>query len=460
MLKKFLYIFQLEGYDISRFKKWLEDNKDREIVESKQKIKWTLKAKSLYNLSLPLNTLTLGKFTPQVLIVSYKLFSLSENLAKFLIIAKANFKISKRKDLIVIGVTGSYGKTSTKEILARLLEIKYKVLKTPDSYNTPLGISKIINQKLKPDHQVFVVEMGAHQKGDIKALCNLVKPGIGIITSIGKQHLERFGSEENIAETKFELVDSLPINGKAFLNINDLKIFNIAKKYPKELIVYYGICDICQTCQKNYLSNCNSALKVTGIKTTSFGTNFSITTQLGEVKKITTPLLGKHNVQNIMAAINVARFLNIPYDEIEKQCLTMEAIPHRLHLIKGGNGTTIIDDAFNANPDSARAALEVLSEFSGTRKIIVTPGLVELGEKQEEENFIFGQEMAGIADYILVVGETNRIPIVNGLSSKLEIRNLKIITTRDLNEATEKLKEIVIPGSVILFENDLPDQYK
>lgn len=469
-LKKLLYIFQLEGYEVDRFRKWLGENKETEIVESKQKIKWTIKAKALYLLSFFSNLLTLGKLTSQTIIFSYQLLLLAERLTKYIIILGAKCKISKRKDLIIIGITGSYGKTSVKEILAHILSAKYIVLKTPDSYNTPLGISKIINQKLRREHQVFVVEMGAHQKGDIKALCDLVKPQVGIITSIGKQHLERFGNEENIEDAKFEILDCLPVNGKAFLNINDPKIFNKAKKYPQDKINYFGICENCVLCESDFLNKCNSALKVADIKMTSQGTVFSIITEKGEVRNITTPLLGKHNVRNIMAGVNVARYLDIPYEEIERKCLTLEPIPHRLHLIKGANETTIIDDAFNANPDSARAALEVLSDFPAVRKIIITPGLVELGKKQKEENRIFGQEMAEIADYVVVVGETNRKAILTGLSSiqhptrfdrkDRRASNIQQIAVKNLNEAMERLKEIVVPGSLILFENDLPDQYR
>lgn len=458
MLKKLLYIFQLEGYDVSRFRKWLAENKEQEIVESKQKIKWTVKAKTLYVLSSIFNILTFGKLTSQSLILSHLLLQLTEKLTKYFIITKAKNKIGRRKDLIIIGVTGSYGKTSVKEILAHILSVKYKVLKTPDSYNTPLGISKIINQELKSEHQVFVVEMGAHQKGNIKALSDLVKPQIGIITSIGKQHLERFGSEEKIEETKFELIDSLPENGKAFLNVNDPKIFKRSKKYASEKIIFYGICDNCIICKDNQINNCNNKLKVSGIKTTPNGTEFSVITENKETRSIMTPLLGKHNVRNIMAGVNIARYLDIPYGDIEKQCLTLLPIPHRLQLIKGANNTTIIDDAFNANPDSARAALEVLSDFPVARKIIITPGLVELGEKQEEENRILGKEMAGVADYIIIVGETNKNALQEGVNSEKLIVNSFFV--KNLSEATEKLQEIVIPGSVILFENDLPDQYK
>lgn len=450
-IKDYLYIFQLEGYDKDRFLNWLSKNKNAKIIQEKKKIEWTSKAKILYGLSFVINFLIFGNNPARSIILSNRIFTIPESLIKNLIIFLAKNKIKKYPNLIVIGITGSYGKTSVKEILSHFLSVKYKVLKTPESYNTPLGVSRIILNSLKRKHQIFIVEMGAYQKNDINILCDIVKPKYGIITAIGKQHLERFGNEENVLKTKFELVSSLSSGGAAFLNGNDKKIVEEAKKHSNCKIYFFGIID-----KKSEKNPRKFYLAASNIETTSSGTVFDlypINNNRGVVR-ISTPLLGKHNVVNIAAAGAVAYYLGISLEEISKLCSTLSSIPHRLQIIPGANNTTIIDDSFNANPDSVKAALEVLKDFPSDCKIIITPGLIELGDEQYEENETMGEEMAKVADYIIVVGETNRKALAMGM------KKVKSMIVNKLDEAIKKLPDIIVTGAVILFENDLPDQYK
>ncbi|MBU2462326.1 UDP-N-acetylmuramoyl-tripeptide--D-alanyl-D-alanine ligase, partial [bacterium] len=333
----------------------------------------------------------------------------------------------KRLKPKVIGITGSYGKTSTKHILAHILSQKYKVLATPESYNTLMGICKVINNNLLPEHQIFIVEMGAYKRGDIKELCDLVKPEIGILTGIGLQHLERFGSVENIRKTKFELIESLPKDGIAILNSG----CKYCQKFqPKVKTIRYGG-------------------QEKGIRVSAEGLSFS-------VNGITfqTSLLGSHNLQNILSAIACARELKMTLEEIQRAVFSLPQIPHRLQLIKTPT-SIIIDDAYNSNPVGAKEALFLLSQFSG-RKILVTPGMIELGEKEYEENRLFGEEAAKTCDVVILVGKKRTKAIADGLlSAGFSKDNLFVV--KSLDEARDKLSQI--RGDVILFENDLPDNY-
>ena len=316
-------------------------------------------------------------------------------------------------DLTVVGLTGSYGKTSTKFYLEKLLGAKYNVLMTPESYNTTMGVVKVVRGQLNATHEIFLCEMGAKNVGEIKEICDIVKPKHGIITSIGPQHLETFKSIDNIIKTKFELADSLPDkDGIIFLNYDNEYI---AKH---EFTVHNG----------------------------------------NEEKQFTTKLIGSHNVQNIVGAIAVANTLGVPFADLVMPVKRLECVPHRLQIIKGTN-KTIIDDAFNSNPTGAKAALDTLAVFDGF-KILVSPGMVELGEKEYELNKRFGEQAAEICDFVIAVGERQAVPIVDGLKAK-GYPEEKTYVAKNLNEALAKVENIKTGGEkkIVLLENDLPDNY-
>ncbi len=464
-LQNLLFILQLEEYDTKRFLAWIKTHDVLQIKQEKKHLVWTLKARVIYLLASALVVLGVRPLNSLILITQILL--LPENLLRFSLIFLARIKLLFFPKLIVIGITGSYGKTSVKEITYQLLQTQYTVLKTPESYNTPLGIAKIILQQLSFKHQVFLVEMGAYQIGDIKKMCDLVHPQFGILTAIGKQHWERFGSQENIIKAKSELLESLPKNGLAIVNSNNSYCLEVAKKLKIKTILYSLNAQINL---KLKISNLKF-LTAFNIKSSYSGSLFAIKTD-GGVEHFQTQLLGVHNIANILAGIAVARNLNVSWDKIKTAVSALLPIPHRLQFIKGANNTTVIDDAYNANPDSVRAALEVLKMFDSPRKIVVTPGLVELGSQQKKENEIMGKEISEAADYLLIVGDTNKGPLKNGFLSHFQVHlrgvsdrtplvipTKSIVECKNLQEATNKLGEIVIPNAVILFENDLPDQY-
>ncbi|MEK9170803.1 MAG: Mur ligase family protein, partial [Patescibacteria group bacterium] len=201
-LKNLLYLLQLEEYNSERFDDWLGRNPNRVVAEKKGRLKWTLKARLLFVLAGILNVFTLGQRADAALKAAAVILLPVDILLKNLLVWRARRKLNKVENLAIIGITGSYGKTTTKDALAHILMPKYRLLKTEGNYNTLLGVDKTINQYLKPDHELFIVEMAAYQVGDIKALAKFLKPKIGIITAIGPMHLERFSSMENILKTK------------------------------------------------------------------------------------------------------------------------------------------------------------------------------------------------------------------------------------------------------------------
>lgn len=356
----------------------------------------------------------------------------------------------------VIGITGSYGKTSVKEILHTLLSIKYKTLKTPGSYNTPMGICKIIRGDLTPDYDFFVVEMGARRSGEIKELCELVKPDAGIITAIGPQHLEVFGSLENISKTKYELIESLPENGVGVLNGDDPNCLGMAKATRLKEILLFGIKND-QEMQPLMEEISYSLIKAKNISTDSNGSRFILEHGQSE-EEIKSPLLGYHNISNILAAAAVALHFGISLKEIKAAIKDIKPIPHRLQLIKNPNRVIIIDDAFNSNPVGARMALDVLKSFNGGKKILVTPGLVELGKIEYEENKKLGEKAAMVCDYVIVVGKALSKPIIDGLTEN-GFSSEKIKNVQSLDNASQFLQTILKPNDIVLFENDLPDNY-
>jgi len=330
-------------------------------------------------------------------------------LMKNQIIKKAREKREKFQNLIVIGITGSYGKTSTKEFLATILSEKFKVLKTKEHQNSEIGISQCILNDLKPEHEIFVVEMGAYNKGEIKLLADIIKPKIGMVTGVNEQHLAIFGSMENLlsAEGGRELVESLPEDGMAF--------FNAKNKYCLELY------------------------NKTKIKKFLYGEN---ATFLGE--------------ENILGAMAVAKELGMTDEEIAR---AVEKIENKLPGIqqkRGINGLIIFDATYSANPDGVIAHLEYLKTFPG-KKIIVMPCLIELGKASKEVHKRIGQKIDEVCDLAIVTTKERFKEIKQGVTEK-GMNPENIIFLENPKEIFEKIKVFCKSGDVVLLESRVPNQ--
>lgn len=488
-LKSHLYALQLLEYDPNVFVSWWRKNASYFPKESKGHLGWSVKAKYLFLTSLliyliisfspliaaltskrPLAVVLLSGFTslllfafghlfPSVFLLT-SLFSLKpyEAWNRKAIINRIRKKISTYPNLKIIGITGSFGKTSVKEMLKQILSAQYKVVAPPGSHNKVMSIAQTVSKDLNDETQILVVEMGAYEKGEIAEICHMVKPQVGVITGITTQHLMRFESLENIKRAKYELIESLPEDG--------LAVFNLDNNGSKELF------------QKCALTNKTGySLKETTIETSGENTYFSLFGQ-----KVKTTLLGRQNVQNILAAATVAKSLGMAEEEIIKTIPLLHAVPHRLELVRAANRSLILDDAYSSNVEGYKASFEFVKSLPNYPKVLVTPGLVEMGKSQNLENAKMAKVAASVFDYAVVVNLENREALVSGFEScgwtlydpKREtnphqwsvayqgILKDKIVFTADtLNQATKEVfPKITKPNSLILLENDLPDIYR
>ncbi len=365
-----------------------------------------------------------------------------ERLIFHLYFKDAEKKLLENPRLIRIGITGSYGKTSTKFILAEILGQKYNVLATPASFNTPMGVTRIIRERLTPSHQIFIGEMGARHVGEIKELSRLVHPTIGILTAVGPQHLDTFKTLERIEKTKYELIDALPQDGLGVFLHDDAIVTKLYDKTQKPKLL---------------VGKENADAWATDVSVSPQGSHFTLHLKGWEPFACTTALLGEHNIRNILMASAVAKHLGLNKEQISRGIAQLKPIEHRLQLLKTAGGVAVIDDAFNTNPRSSKEALKVLSSFPG-RRMIVTPGMVELGAEEAKYNEEFGQAMASAVDVAVLVGRHHTEPIKKGLT-EAGFPAESIHTVANLDEAIRTVNGILRPGDVVMYENDLPDNY-
>jgi len=349
----------------------------------------------------------------------------------------------------VLGITGSYGKTSTKYVVADLLAARYRVLKTPAGVNTTMGITRVIREELQDQHEVFVVEMSAYGPGEIREVCDIVHPSLGILTAVGVQHLERFGTPERIAEAKYELIAALPAGAPAVVNADDPVCLRLAERARTEgkRVVLYGMGEDVP----------DLAVRGTEIAVGARGSRFRVVTADGQTEAFETRLLGRWNLSNVLAGIAAALEWGVPLPAMKPAVAALVPAPRRLEIHEEGGVIRILDVA-NANPRGAEMALEVLAQFAGGSRILITPGMVELGSIEAEENRRFGEKAASVCDYVVLVGPDQTRPIRQGLAAR-GFPAEKVLTARQAHEVTDLLAGIVRPGDILLYENRLPDTY-
>jgi len=357
----------------------------------------------------------------------------------------AENRIQSMNDLKVVGITGSFGKTSTKNVLNQVLSSSANTLMTPESFNTKLGNTITIRRDLKPYHEYYIAEMGAKQENDIQEICDLVHQKYAILTAIGEQHLETFKSLDNIKKTKYEIIESLPEDGIGFLNMDDENIMSYTPKNPVRK-VYYGI------------DSEDAEYRAYDLQSHKKGTTFKVHHKdQGFIGEFETKLLGKHNIYNILASIAFAMEMGISVDKIKLGVKQITPVEHRMEIKKGGGNITIIDDSFNSNPTGSKMALEVLGNMEGYR-VLVTPGMIELGDKQYEYNKRLGGYAAENCDYVILVGKKQTEPIQDGLKES-NYPDEQVYVAKHLNDALQHMHQIAKPGTIALLENDLPDTF-
>jgi UDP-N-acetylmuramoyl-tripeptide--D-alanyl-D-alanine ligase len=477
-LRRALHVFQLEGYKRARFLDWVRANRDRARFlrgpsEPKKPLVMTGRAWRLLVVATVLSVIAilaasaaahlaggapLDLFVfvlvigivfvaaPWILILADVLLAPVQNAinARFLLAARR--KLDETSPLVV-AITGSFGKTSTKFAIAGLIGSHDDVLVTPGSYNTPLGVCRTINEQMGKSHRYFVVEIGAYREGDVEELCRFVRPRIGVLTAVGPAHLERFGSLDAIRRAKYEIVTSLPSDGIAVMNVDDPEVRKLADGTSGVEVVRYGLDEV----GAPHIGARSVTYDASGM------TLAIVDNRLGESLEVHTRLLGRHAAGHILAGVSVALAAGRTLAELDAPIASLEPVEHRLQMIEGAGGVTVIDDAYNSNPEGAAAALEVLASVPGGRKVVVTPGIIELGPLQAEENLRRGERAAQVADVLIVVARENRNAIVEGAQRG---GGAEVVAVDSLGQATERLAKILSPGDVVLFENDLPDQYE
>lgn len=356
--------------------------------------------------------------------------------------------ILKQVSPYVIGITGSYGKTSTKQALGQILKTTLGPTFWPEGgVNTPMGITREIRENLRPFHAYAVVEMAAYNKGSIARLCSLTPPKAGIITGVGLAHLERFGSEDTIRCTKAELAEGIPSDGILVCNGDNEGARRIAAENPKKTTLLYGLHP-----EKGHLDAFVSSWRVT-----DQGTAFVIVWHDAEYRG-TTSLYGENALSNLLAAFTMACELGANPEFVLAVIRNMEPVDNRLQRVKTG-GVTYLRDAYNSNPVGFRDACAVVRSLTSQRRIVVTPGMIELGPKQYSENVRAGEVVAASCDVAWVVGPTNREALLEGLRrGGMKDDSIRVFDTRDA--ALDSLSRVVQDGDAVLIENDLPDLYE
>jgi UDP-N-acetylmuramoyl-tripeptide--D-alanyl-D-alanine ligase len=347
---------------------------------------------------------------------------------------------------LTIGITGSFGKTTTKACVAEVTELRGPAYATPASYNTYLGIVRAINEGLTAKHRTFIAEMGAYRLGDVAELCELVRPKIGVLTAIGPAHLERFGSVDAIEQAKGELAEHMPADGVYVTNADDERCVRTAARTAARIVLFSAA------------GAPDAELTAHDVEMAEGTTRFTLR-HGSEEAVVRSKLLGRHNVANLLAAAAVGISIDLPLDAIARALARVSPPAHRLApILNRQAGIVVIDDAYNSNPVGAAAALEVLASHEAERRLLVTPGMVELGEHEAEENERFGTHAAAICDLVVLVGEERSKPILAGLSAA-SFPDSQIHVVANTSEAQALLAQTTRRGDVVLFENDLPDLY-
>lgn len=384
---------------------------------------------------------------PFMLIISNILLKPFEILVRHKYVRDAKLRLEEVNP-VVIGITGSFGKTSTKNILAHIVSSVAPTLTTARSINTLMGITQVIRADLKKNYKYFIVEVGTSAKGKIKKICSLIKPKFGILTAVGFAHFANFKNQESLAEEKMDLIKSVNANN----GVSVINTLQVDKKFIPNMENLIFLSD------KDENKN---TYKISNIKQNVDGISFTLSFD-GIEHKINAPIFGEHQANNISMAIILAIKLGIPMDTIIASLKTLKQVEHRLEVKKQSNGIIIIDDGFNSNVDgfvSALDTLKTLSQSNGGRAILITPGMVDLGKKHKEHHLRVANVALSTCDVVIAV-VPERIKDFVGAFKKSMNKNQQLILADSFKEALSWTEKNAKKGDVILYENDLPDLFE
>lgn len=490
-----LYLFQLEEYDVKRYLIAIRKKGLLPLKSARKKVKWTMKARLVFFIGfliqllfafgisfLLTDYLRINYFLPIIYVfilyglslISFLFFiqardllAIPEFFKRREIISRASKKIIelkfnkdgkyvfKYKSPIIIGITGSYGKTTMKEVLSKILSVKFKVLSTVENQNTPLGISNLINKRLNEDVEILIVEMGEYVKGDVAEICRLTPPDISIITGINEAHLERYGSMENAIDTKFEIVENTKDGELVLLNSDDvLSVENHSRFTKNKNLKWFSM-------KNKSLSEYEIIKKELDFE--KLGLNFTIRTPFREgvsdgYIEFKTKFLAEYIISYVIASTIIAKELGMRDSEIKVGVNGIKPVEHRLEPVQLSNDILLIDDTYNGNSNGFFEGIELLSRFKNRRKVYITPGLVETGEKDREIHFEIGKKLADVADLVVLIKNRSSTHIYDGLiDSNYPSDKILIYSTPD--EAYGSLNKFTTKGDVVMMQNDWSDNY-
>lgn len=500
IIKYQLYLLQLENYELGRYFRLLVKKGIWPQANQRKNLVWTLKAVLVLVVAVFLFLIMLFSLVFELRVLSYELWTASiisilffiifpfiffsiatiilypaDWITKKILIKRAKSKLrTLSSQLKIIGIAGSYGKTTMKEILTQVLSSKYKVLSTPDSVNTPVGIARWILNSVTSEAEILIVEMGEHYKGDVEEICKIIKPDIAAVTGINESHLERMGSLDNVIATIFEIVSCSKPGAQILLNADDKNVMTHYKEYiwKDHRVEPYKIEDI------GYRIF-NTDKLVWEVKDEKLGSY-----EIG--------LLGEYALADVSAAVKIAQSLGMSSEQIKNGIAKIKAVSHRLEPIKGVGDVLIIDDAYNGNPQGVAEAIKVLSRFTNRHKIFITPGLVEMGSASADVHREIGRQLADVADVVVLIKNSVTAWIKEGVDGSVIARSLALFASKGLGdeaivnkerlprpsdefgarndkpeviwfntaqEAHSSLGKILKPGDVVVFQNDWGDQY-
>jgi len=457
-----LYLLQLENYELKRF--WALLSRKGYFGASaplRKNIVWTGKAKAIFALSAILYAIfvffaglgtswivfaiTLISFIAPGLYYSISVILLwpCDAFLKKRIMATARRKLEGHENLRIIGIAGSYGKTTMKNVLLHVLGQKYEVTTAPGNINTALGIcSWFVKEPIK-NADILLIEFGEEYPGDNARTANIFSQDITVVTGISEAHFERLGSIEGVAATIFEAVQNGRQDTVVYLNGDDHNVLKTYKKYLEER-------------KEVFFGRERSNLKISGKKFDSDKLLWSA--EVEGIGKIEVPVLAEYIFADIAAAILIAQSLDLSGTEIRQGISKLQPVEHRLQPIKGQGGVLVIDDSYNANPEGVKEAINTLALFKNRRKLYITPGIVETGNKNKEIHETIGEQLASVADIVILVKNSATPHIASGLEKK-GFRKKNILWFDSALQAHDSLKDILKPDDVILFQNDWGDQY-
>ncbi len=364
-----------------------------------------------------------------------------------------NMSTRKRKQLRglrVVGITGSYGKSSVKDFLAEMLSQKYKTLKTERSQNSTIGIADAILNKLNQEHEFFVCEIGAYKKGEVKEMAEMVDPHLGVLTGINEQHLATFGSLENIIQGKFEIVEVLPPGGTAVVNGDNDLIRSRLQAVDYELKILK-----CSAGDTGAVSRGSAELWPEAVKIKQEEVSFDMVSKAGDRVRVKLGLVGEHNIINFLMAAGAARELGVDCQQIAQAAKNIEAAESGIRIREGRAGVSVLDDTYSANPHGVKAALEHLELWPG-EKVVVMPCLIELGKESKRVHQEIGEAIGRVCDLAVITSPDFLDPIRRGVK-KAGMESDKVLFLNKPKSILKKLEPFLREGNVILLESRVPE---